>query len=214
VQSLSEPERWRISLNSARQQINFGRPKVALEILRPIQNDLDSSEGSRECVELPLLIGEALVTDASTDALGYLNTAAERITRIKDPPIDMQIRIEEHIGHFYISVARQPSKAKDHYVAAKQIACSGHCGEDAARIQLKICEIDLVSDNDPQLANFRSLMRLGKAEFTSADIFKAWTLLISTTEGLQKNMKAARNFRSAADSYLLNLLYSVRNENI
>jgi len=172
------------SLNSARQHINCGRPKVALEILEPIRNGVDSLEGSVEWVELPLLIGQALVTAADTAALAHLNSAAERLMSIKDPPVDLQIRVQEHLGHFYRSVAKRPSKAKEHYIAVKQIACNAHCNEEAARVQLKICEIDLVTDKDPNLTNFQSSMRLGKAEFPATDILEAWTLVISTTESL------------------------------
>ncbi len=169
-------------------------------------------EGSPEWVELPLLIGEALVAINSPDALGYLETAAERIKQVKDPPVATQIRVAEHLGHFFRSVAKRPSKAKEHYVEAKSIAANAASREDVARIQLKICEIDLKTDADPQLANFQSLVRLGKTGFTSEEVLMAWNLLQENLSGLQSKMKAARGFRASADEYLLKLLKSVRNE--
>src|SRR5881397_2075079 len=184
MELLSQRERWRIRLTPPGNTLIVDVPR--LEILEPIRNGVDSLEGSVEWVELPLLIGQALVTAADTAALAHLNSAAERLMSIKDPPVDLQIRVQEHLGHFYRSVAKRPSKAKEHYIAAKQIACNAHCNEEAARVQLKICEIDLVTDKDPNLTNFQSSMRLGKAEFPATDILEAWTLLISTTESLQR----------------------------
>jgi len=209
----NELERLRGRLNLARREINQGRPDAALEVIKPVASAIESREGTLEWAELPLVIGEALTAQNKEEALSYLQDAFSRIEKVYDAPIELRIRAHEHLGNFQRLCARRRSIARENYVTAVRYADEAEFTEDSYRLRLKICGIDLETDEDTNHNDFLTLIRVGKREgFTAKEQFDTWNVHLAKIGTFAKTLKVARKFGDASEEYFLNLLNSTRNE--
>ena len=214
--SSNELDQFRRQLHIATAETNQGRPDAALESLRPWRQAIEDREGTVEWAELPWVTGQALTAQNQLEALTYLNEAFRRIEQLHDPPVELKVRVFEHLGTFYRSCERRRATAREFYMKAKELADEAGFVEDSDKCELRVRGIDLENDVDPLFDDYQTLVKVGRQHgFTHTEVLSVWTSYYAEMGLLTKSktLKGARKFGAASETYFLNRLNAKRNAN-
>lgn len=210
MQTSNAIEKIRAELELARARINQQQPDLALESLRRLKDQIESFPDTPELAEYSLLIGEAYTAKHSPAAETFLRDAQEKIGRLPERAPDLEYRVEEHLGYFYQEVRKRKTLAKTRYERAKSAAVMMCNRERVARMELRIIYIDLETDTDPELENFRCFRRVAREHnFLCEDQSAAWHIHWGETQETPSSLHA-RGLQKRSDQYFLDLLTSVR----
>ena len=198
-------------LNLARAEINRQDPDLALQLLTRVRVDVEKHEGTWVWVEHRLLIAQALSAKGNDGAEQFFERVLEEIPKLEGTQAETELVANEHFGDFLVRHARKPSKARDYYSRALEIALALGLREDAARIRLRLTRINLEVDKDLLLADFKVLKRVGKQQhYTCQEQLAAWELHTGECEEAGERLRFARESDSAKEKYFAHLLGVVR----
>jgi hypothetical protein len=208
-------EKIRTVLHLARAHINQQQPDLAIAVLRPIRDLVESYPLLPEWAEYPLTLGEALSAKHSEDAEGWLEDAQTKIAQLPEPPAELQVRLHDRLGYCYERL-RRPKAARRQYERGKSAAIKCGVGELIARFQLKMICIDLRDDRKSedklvQSENFQTLRQLGHDDgLTCEEQLAIWLFHCGEVGQAERSAIYARGMQKKSRQYFLDLLQSVR----
>ena len=206
------PRLIRDVLDAARGHINRQHPGLAKCELRRIEHEVVTD--TVDWAEHRLLLAEAFRAEMDPACESFFIEAITCMKSLSEPPISLLIQAMEHWGDFLCAM-RRPSKARGLYEEAHQFAIESQCNEDVkAHLKLRLIRIDLETDRDPQLENYKVMKRV--AERVDCPFSKqlcVWFLHMGTMEQQEQNLRFARKKHLATESYFENIFDSVRDDN-
>ncbi len=179
----SQPENIQCVLASARREANR-RPRLALQLLSEINDEINRYKGKPEWMEFSLLIAVAYSAMRDKRAETHFHDAEEKASLVPDLPAELRVRLFESFGEFYESDAVKQTRsssaengrfwdsherdcvklgrARSVYDRGKAFSVQQRLKQDTARFQLKIICIDLLTDCSLEIENFQTLKRVAK----------------------------------------------------
>ena len=208
----SDLHKIRSVIDNARREVNRNNAPRAIRLLEEIAEEISSYEGTPESVEYLLLTGEAFSARGDAMAEDFFKLAEEKAAGMSGLSAKLLMRLFEHHGKFHASVSRKLSQARPLLERAKKLAVDQHIHEDIARIDLEITCLDLQTDADSELENFKTLRRVGdQGIFTCTEQYIAWLQHLGS-RNLDNTLRFARGAKKRSDDYFHGLLDSIRNQ--
>lgn len=209
---MDQLSRIRQTLDAARKEINQGNPDVAIQLLRGVHRSIEELGDSLLSVEHKLLTAEALATKADESAASLFQESISEIEKLKATHPELFVRAMENYGNFLVTTARRPSRAKEVYAAARQVAVESGFTDSANGILLRMMRIDLETDKDQtELDNFLLMKRIGKQEgYTSSEQLSVWAQHTGPNQEQLTGLRHARRRNKASEAYFKNLFKAQR----
>ncbi len=200
-------------LDVARGEINRQRPRLALEHLKTIHEQIDELGTGSLWAEFQVIYAEALSAMNMDAAEHEFHEALSRLSQVDPPEPILELRTEEHFADFLSRKGRVPL-AREHYQSAENIAVESSLREDADRIRLSIVSMDLQDSKNPQWKSFLNLKRAA-AECNSPHT-RQLNVWIRYSEQLQeqidRGLMNAREGAIASVDHFKSLLTSVERD--
>jgi hypothetical protein len=199
-------------LDLARNEINRQHPDLALGYLQQIRSEIEDLEGRPIWAEHHLLLAEAYAAKCDAVAESLFEEVFERLPSLQGKLPRLELLAHEHFGDLLLHLAGRRSVARDHFEEAKKIAIKENLREENSRIELKLTNIYLEMDNDPEIPNFKSFRRVANnGGYTYQVQLASWQRHYMGQQQLSVGLRHARKRNLASDEYFADILESVKN---
>ncbi len=197
-------------LDLARAEINRQRPRLALEHLRTIHEQIDQLRTLPLWAEFQLIYAEALSAMNVDAAEHEFQEALSRLSKLNPREPILELRAEEHFADFLSRRGRVPL-ARGHYQSAESIAVDSGLREDADRIRLSTISMDLQSSNSQQWKSFQNLKKAAaECNYRHTPQLSAWIRYSDQLrEQVNRGLMNAREGEIASPDFFKGLLRSI-----
>ncbi|MDA2913859.1 hypothetical protein MYX77_07870, partial [Acidobacteriia bacterium AH_259_A11_L15] len=197
------------TIELARTEVNRFRTDLARELLSGIHSDVERIEGTVAWVLYSLALAETFAASDDPAAKGFFEDALGRMNQVPDVPPDLKSHIHEDYGKYLFRLGYR-SKARLQFEAAKKVAAEQGRLEDSARMTLRLINIELELDKDPQLTSFKNMKNsaLERGETHQAQL-AAWHQYWGSIEAKRHAMKFGRDENVASKEYFAALFRSI-----